>query len=248
MKKKEEIKDFYEKFSQNLIRDKIHPNPRHQKIRNYLKEIFEKYSFKNALEIGCGIGIISEFIADNVPEVTGIDISEENIKFAKATVKKVNFQCSDFLEFSTKVEYDLITLFDVLEHIPKEIHQSVFRRINELSNSDTIIIITIPDPYHLSHVRKNNPEKLQIVDESIYFGEMISLFTENNLEVLKYEKYGIDYDNQYNFYLIGYRKEQYILGKPFFSNQNIIIKIYNKISNKISRITGEIRYGKYLKR
>ena len=247
MKRKEEIKDFYEKFAQNLIRDKINPNPRHQKIIGYLKKVFQKYNFKNALEIGCGIGIISEFISKSVPDVTGIDISGENIKFAKATVKKVDFHCSDFLEFPVKAKFDVITLFDVLEHLPKETHQNVFKRITEISNPTTILIMTIPDPYYLSYVRKNNPEKLQVVDESIYLDVLVSIFNENKLEVLKFEKYGIDYENQYNFYLLGYRKEQYILEMPFTDNKNIVLKIYRKISNKIKQLTGNIRYGKYLK-
>jgi len=85
------------------------------------------------------------------------------------------------------------------------------------------------------------------VDESIYLSEMIPIFNENNLEVLKFEKYGIDYDNQYNIYLLGYRKGQYILEKPFTGSRNIIIKIYSKILNQVKRLTGKIRYGKYLK-
>jgi trans-aconitate 2-methyltransferase len=247
MKRNEEIKDFYEKFAQNLIRDKINPNPRHQKIISYLKKVFGKYNFNNALEIGCGIGIISEFISKNVPIVTGIDISEENIKFAKATVKKVKFHCSDFLEFPVKEKFDLITLFDVLEHIPKEIHPDVFKRINETSNSNTIIIITIPDHYYLSYIRGHSPEKLQVVDESIYLDEMMQIFKENNLEVLIFEKYGVDYDDQYNFYLLRYNKKQYELSPVFLDDNNFLVRYFGKLVNRVNRISGQFRYGKYLK-
>jgi len=55
MKRNAEIKDFYEKYSKNLIRDKIYPNPRHQKIISYLKKVFQKYNFNNSLEIGLGL-------------------------------------------------------------------------------------------------------------------------------------------------------------------------------------------------
>ena len=247
MKQKEEVKEFYEKFSQNLIRDKINPNPRHRKIIRYLKNVFHKYRFKNALEIGCGIGIISEFISKNVPDVTGIDISEENIKFAKATNKKITFYCSDFLEYRTKDKYDLITLFDVLEHIPKEIHPDVFKRINEISNVNTKIIITLPDPYYLSYVRENSPEKLQVVDESIYIDEIIQILKENNLEVFMFEKYGIDFDDQYNFYLLSYKKTEYKLTPPVLADKNFLVNYFGKLINRISRISGQIRYGKYLK-
>ncbi len=247
MKRKEEIKDFYEKFSKNLIRDKIYPNPRQQKIISYLKNVFQKYNFNNALEIGCGIGIISGFISKNIPKVTGIDISEENIKFAKATNKKVTFYCSDFLEFSVKDKFDLITLFDVLEHIPKEIHTDVFKNINEMSNPNTIIIMTIPDPYYLSYIREHSPEKLQVVDESIYLDEIIKILEENNLEVLRFEKYGIDYGDQYNFYLLHYKKNKYALTPPYLIDNNFLASYFSKLVNRINRIIGQFRYRKYLK-
>ena len=247
MKSKEDIKYFYEKFTQNLIRDKINPNPRHQKIINYLKKVFQRYNFNNALEIGCGIGIISGFLAKNIPSVTGIDISEENIKFAKATVKNVNFYCSDFLEYSVKDKFDLITLFDVLEHIPKEIHPDVFKRINEISDPNTIIIMTIPDPDYLSYVREHSPEKLQVVDESIYLDKIIQILKENNLEVLIFEKFGIDYDSQYNFYLLRYRKKQYELTPAFLADNFFLVSYFGKLVNRINRIAGQFRYRKYLK-
>jgi len=247
MKRKEEIKDFYNKFSKNLIRDKIIPNPRHEKIIIYLKKIFKKYNFNSALEIGCGIGIISGFIAKNIPNVTGIDISEENIKFAKATNKKVNFYCSDFLEFPFESRYDLITLFDVLEHFPKENHPEVFKKINEVSNTESIILLTIPDPYYLNYVRENTPAKLQVVDESIYLDEMTHIFRDNNLEVLLFDKYGIDHEEQYNFYILRYKKKAYTLS-PVLLTGNNLIKIYlYKFINRTKRIVGQIKYGKYLK-
>lgn len=247
MKQKEEIKDFYNNFSKNLIRDKIYPNPRHKKIISYLKKLFKMYSFSNALEIGCGIGIISEFISKNVPDVTGIDISEENIKFAKATNNAISFFCTDFLEYQAKNKYDLITLFDVLEHIPKQIHPDVFRKIEDLSNTNTKIIITIPDPDYLSYIRVNNPEKLQVVDESIYPDEIIQILKENNLDILLFEKYGIDCANQYNLYLLQYKKKEYQITPVMQSDSNLIVDYFGKFMNRIKRISGQIRYGKYLK-
>ena len=247
MKRKEEIKDFYNNFSKNLIRDKIYPNPRHKKIISYLKKLFKIYSFSNALEIGCGIGIISKFISKNVPDVTGIDISEENIKFAKATNDGISFYSADFLEYPTKEKYDLITLFDVLEHIPKQIHPDVFRKIKNLSNSNTKIIITIPDPDYLSYIRAHSPEKLQVVDECIYLDEMIQILKENDLDILLFEKYGIDSADQYNIYLLQYKNTEYKIMPVTKSDSNLIENYFGKFMNRIKRISGQIRYGKYLK-
>ena len=247
MKRKDEIKDFYNEFSKNLIRDRIYPNPRHKKIINYLKEVFKDYKFKSALEIGCGIGIISEYIAKNVENVSGIDISEENIKFAKTTVKYVNFYCSDFLEYQMENKFDLITLFDVLEHIPKEIHQDVFKRISEISNTNTIILVTIPDPYYLNHIKQNNPEKLQVVDESIYLIEILRIFNQYNLEVLTFEKYGIDYADQYNFYMLRFKNKNYKLNSVSLAEKKFLLILIEKLFNRIKKIYGQFRYRKYLK-
>lgn len=248
MKSKSIIKEFYENFTNKLIRDKIYPNPRHIKIKKYLEEIFSRTKFNSALEIGCGIGVISEFIAKNVNSVAGIDISEENIRFAKKTVKNINFYCADFFDFNTKEKFDLITLFDVLEHFPKSSHRDVFDQIDKLSSSNCFIAITIPDPHYLSFMRKHHPEELQIVDESIYLEELNSIFSAFNFEIIKYEKYGIDYDNQYRFYLLSRKKEKYILEKVINTDRNKLKSILRKFANRITIIRCKWKYGKFLKK
>lgn len=248
MKSKSEIKEFYENFTDKLIRDKIYPNPRHIKIKKYPEEIFSRTQFNSALEIGCGIGVISEFIAKNVNSVVGNDISEENIRFAKKTVKSTNFYCTDFFDFDTKEKFDLITLFDMLEHIPKRSHRDVFDQIYKLSSSNCFIAITIPDPHYLSFIRKHHPEKLQIVNESIYLEELNSIFSAFNFEIIKYEKYGIDYDNQYRFYLLSRKKEKYILEKVVNTDMNKLKSILRKFANRTTIIRGKWKYGKFLKK
>lgn len=206
MNNNKEIKKFYEDFTKNLIRDKFYPNPRHKKIKRYLKYLFDDRKIDSVLEIGCGIGVISEFISNKASKVVGIDISEENIKFARTTVKEVSFYCTDFFEFSSENKFDLITLFDVLEHVPKEKHGNLFRKIVGLSNPSTVVMITIPDPHYTAYVRKSTPEKLQVIDEEIHFDEILKIFNEFDLEIIKYEKYGIDLKDQYGYYLLGHRK------------------------------------------
>jgi 2-polyprenyl-3-methyl-5-hydroxy-6-metoxy-1,4-benzoquinol methylase len=243
MSSNKEIKNFYENFTKNLIKDKIYPNCRHQKIKKYLKEVLNNKKIESVLEVGCGIGIISEFISKKVSEVVGIDISEENIKFAKATVKHVKFYCTDFFEFSSKKSFELITLFDVLEHFPKEKHKNVFQKISELSSPNTIILITIPDPNYIAYVRKNAPEKLQVVDEEIHFEELKTIFDQFNFDIIKYERYGIDTADQYRFYSLGYLKTDKIYNKPNKIHQLLIKRVYNKIMSIIKKI----KYAKYLK-
>jgi hypothetical protein len=92
-------------------------------------------------------------------------------------------------------------------------------------------------------MRKNHPEKLQVVDESIYIDDLVTVFKSVNLEILKFEKYGIDYDNQYNYYLLGYRDKDFILKKPFPENRNLLSKLINKLKS----FTGRLKYAKFIK-
>jgi len=218
------------------------------KIFGYLKEIFKLKKFESTLEIGCGIGIISEFIRKFVPNTHGIDLSEKNIKFAKSTVKNVQFECVDFLDLNSEIKFELITLFDVLEHFPKHTYSQVFEKIRDLSNKETLIAITIPDPDFLSYIKENHPAKLQVIDESIYFDELKSLLDNFNLEIMKYEKYGIDYDNQYRFYLLNYRKEKFSLEKKLILQRITIRQLFEKTTRRIRTILRKVKYRKFLKR
>ena len=62
MANSDRIKSFYESFAAYLVKNRIIDNPRHTKIFGFLDKIFAQHTISSALEIGCGIGIISEYI------------------------------------------------------------------------------------------------------------------------------------------------------------------------------------------
>ena len=80
---------------------KFRPLHKFNPIRiNYIKDSLKKH-FKikdknkplngiNILDIGCGGGLLSEPLTRLGAKVTGIDASEQNIKVAKAHLKKAN--------------------------------------------------------------------------------------------------------------------------------------------------------------
>ena len=78
---------------------------------------------KKALEVGCGIGVLSSYLAKKYKwDLTGIDLDpeqierarkdnteDENLRFFEADVTKLPFADSEF---------DMVLSFDVLHHIP----------------------------------------------------------------------------------------------------------------------------------
>jgi 2-polyprenyl-6-hydroxyphenyl methylase/3-demethylubiquinone-9 3-methyltransferase len=79
---------------------------------------------KKILDIGCGGGILTESLALEGAQVTGIDASDTSIEVAKAHLSKsgldINYQKTTVEEFAktNKLKFDVITCLEMLEHVP----------------------------------------------------------------------------------------------------------------------------------
>jgi len=76
------------------------------------------------VDIGCGGGILSESLAANGADVTGIDLAEEVLTVAKLhgldSGVKVNYQLISAEEFAKEnnEQFDIVTCMEMLEHVP----------------------------------------------------------------------------------------------------------------------------------
>lgn len=87
-----------------------------------LKEKLGGSSDKRALEIGCGLGRLTEFFARDFGSITGVDISEEMIRGAKerlAHLKNVTLFATDGLTLPVAdASIDLVFSYIVFQHMP----------------------------------------------------------------------------------------------------------------------------------
>ena len=92
---------------------------RMQYILDQLKD--RKISDLEILDIGCGGGLICEPLCRLGGKVTGIDFVKNNINVATAHSKlkklKINYYCQDIENLKINKKYDLIIIFEVLEHL-----------------------------------------------------------------------------------------------------------------------------------
>ena len=120
-----------------------------QPIRiKYIQEVLNKKQFNKTkiLDIGCGGVLISEGVSKLGAKVTGIDFIKENIKVAKKHAKKnnlnINYFVKDFEKEKISSRFDVIIIFEVLEHLNDwELFLQKIRL--NLKNNGILIISTI---------------------------------------------------------------------------------------------------------
>jgi len=156
------------------------------------------------LDVGCGTGITSKYMADLGAKVIAVDIAPDLIEYAKehSFHKNITYIAENIYFFISEQKFDLIVLADVLEHFP---YEDVFRNINELircnTHDNTRIYLNIPDCNFLKYMRENHPEKLQIIDNGHSMKNIIGRFSCCGFEPIMINFYGLDVAFQYNEYL-----------------------------------------------
>ena len=106
----------------------------------------ERLNGLKILDVGCGGGLVSESLCRLGATVTGIDFVQSNIQIAKkhAIINnlKINYICGDIETTKINNKFDVIIMFEVLEHID-DWKIFLFKIKNNLKKDGTIILSTI---------------------------------------------------------------------------------------------------------
>ena len=85
----------------------------------------------SVLDLGCGSGIPADIEISKQHQITGVDLSQEQINLALKNVPKGRFIHADIgsIEFPA-TSFDAVISFYTLEHLPRKDHIFVLRRIH----------------------------------------------------------------------------------------------------------------------
>jgi ubiquinone/menaquinone biosynthesis C-methylase UbiE len=159
------------------------------------------------LELGCGIGMMTSLLKRTVNQgkIHAIDISAASIEYGKAKVGGANitFSTQDITTFETQLNTpDFITLIDVLEHIPLELHAALFSRISRVMGINSHFVINLPNPDYIAHDIALEADSLQVIDQPVPFASLIQQLDDAGLELMTYQKYGLWHHDEYQWFVL----------------------------------------------
>jgi len=102
---------------------------------------------KRILDVGCGPGTLISMIPEEYESIQGVDISSNQITFARNLVKcqRAGFLAVDIMDIVCYMKFDHITMVEVIEHMPKNDTKKIFQKIRESLTADGTFIITTPN-------------------------------------------------------------------------------------------------------
>ncbi len=153
---------------------------------------YEHSPLRNILDCACTVGYGSKIIAQNFPEakVTGVDIEEKAINFARDHYKGDNLQfvaCDALTLDIAEASLDAIVSIETIEHVPDSVallHKfaSMMQEggvlIGSVPNEDVIPWATNGNIYHYRHFR---PHEIRDMLEQQGF-EVLTMFAQEKNE------------------------------------------------------------------
>lgn len=123
----------------------------HRYFKTYILPHIPKSTSCKILEIGCGYGRYTSLLTNALGynNTIGIDISEEQIEYAKKNYKLNNVFKEDAVDYLKNKpdsdKYDIVILMDVLEHLELTYSVELLLQINRALNPDGKLIIQVPN-------------------------------------------------------------------------------------------------------
>ena len=230
MTEKEEVKQYYDDFVAHQL--DVSFNERHLLLFKELK-LIGLSAYSTVLELGCGIGVMTSLISRQANHglTEAIDISPGSVAEAKKRIKRqnnVHFVVADLKHFdSSRTDFDIITLLDVLEHIPEEDHADLYVKISKLMHRKSVFFISIPTPDSIVYEKLHFPENVQIIDQELRAEILITRAYQAGLELDFFRTIGIWATNDYH--LLAFRKKVEYTNERISSKRSLIGKVFHRM-------------------
>jgi 2-polyprenyl-3-methyl-5-hydroxy-6-metoxy-1,4-benzoquinol methylase len=180
----------------DYIYDRINRQREHRKIcRKIDTYLIPLNSCKpSLLDYGCGLGFFMDTAYDFNLSVSGVEFNEYAINYIR---QRYTYKITTNKEFIKSSDtYDVITLFDVIEHLmdPFDFLSNIGRILNE---NGLLVMSTMDSNSVVSRLIGGKLEDFRRVKEHLYFfsrDNMASIMAKNGFEVLEVSSIGHSFE------------------------------------------------------
>jgi SAM-dependent methyltransferase len=184
-----EAQAYYEDFSLAVgQRDWLRPNLRHEQLKLLIDELLRGRNGLRIADVGCGAGVMTDHLT-RYGDVIGIDFSTAAIAAAERFAPRATFRAGTLETLTGR--FDVITLFDVLEHIPEAERPAFLRDIAERLAPAGLLFCSTPHATATAYKRAADDPALQIIDEEVDVATVVTEAAEAGLQLLGYKAYDV---------------------------------------------------------
>lgn len=171
---------------------------------NYYPEIFGEqllvflerkgWKPKNALDLGCGTGVLCEILHESGIAAAGMDFSSGMITIARERNSQIPYEVGDMVTYRPEKCYDLVTCTgDALNHIPDLADVArIFRNVHSYVNPNGYFIFDILNE---NEVSDSEPFEMDFTDTTKVWFQMTQPGEKQvNLKIRVYENGTLDFE------------------------------------------------------
>lgn len=152
------------------------------------------------LDVGCGTGWFLRYAKKQGFEVFGQEWGKELAKFTGQSLG-VTIWSESLTEIPAREKFDVITLFDVIEHVPNP--RDVIRAVADHLNPGGISLLFTPNFDSLGFKKLRERSSLVMPAEHLFYFTKSSLgmlIEEANLKILEFSTKGMDIPDLFSYY------------------------------------------------
>ena len=163
-------------------------------ILAYLKKI--NANQLKGLDVGCGEGHMINYLHENniIKDLTGIDLDEERLAFARQNFTVIDYQVEDIYDLSFEENtFDYVLATEIFEHLPDP--DAAMEALKKVSKPNAFLLISVPyEPYfHWGNLARGKhwdrggytPSHLNFWNSSEF-----KTFLEKHVNILEYKLIG----------------------------------------------------------
>jgi len=135
-----------------------------------LLKVVARRPHKNAIDIGCGSGILTKRFAAYCDHILGLDISAEAIALAEAGCKddeQISFAVGDIHHLKQSTKYDVFICAEVLYYLNAQDLDKLLEKIAELAMPDAWLVILLPvhNQYVINYIFPSLKRRFKLMDQ-----------------------------------------------------------------------------------